>query len=164
MTTHPNAALIQSFYDAFARRDHRAMAACYAPDVRFRDPVFPDLVGPRAGAMWHLLCERGKDLRVEASAIAADERTGSAHWEAWYTFSATGRAVHNVIEARFAFAGGLIAHHEDTFDFYRWARQALGAKGALLGWTPLVKRAVRTQAARGLEAFIAKRAASAPAA
>jgi len=162
MTTHPNTALIQSFYDSFARRDHRAMAACYAPDVRFSDPVFPDLAGPRAGAMWHMLCERGKDLRVTASGITADDRTGSAHWEAWYTFSATGRAVHNVIDARFEFGGGLITRHSDAFDFYRWARQALGAKGALLGWTPLVRNAVRKQAARGLEAFIAKRAAPAP--
>jgi len=38
--TDPNAALIQRFYEAFQRSDAEAMAACYAPDVQFSDPVF----------------------------------------------------------------------------------------------------------------------------
>ena len=37
-----------------------------------------------------------------------DDRGGSAHWEAWYTFSATGRKVHNVVEANFEFADGRV--------------------------------------------------------
>ena len=40
---HPNARLLQDFYSAFQRRDAAAMAACYHPDVHFRDEVF-DLV------------------------------------------------------------------------------------------------------------------------
>lgn len=36
---------------------------------------------------------------------------------------------------------------------WRWARQALGTKGLLLGWTPLLKNAVRAQARKGLKAF-----------
>ncbi|TFG45335.1 MAG: DUF4440 domain-containing protein, partial [Gemmatimonadales bacterium] len=43
--------------------------------------------------------------------------------------------------------------HTDAFDLYRWARQALGVKGVLLGWAPPVQRAVRAQAARALETF-----------
>ena len=38
-----NSALIDRFYEAFGRRDHETMAACYAPDARFSDPVFQDL-------------------------------------------------------------------------------------------------------------------------
>ena len=147
---------MRAFYDAFARRDHAAMAACYAPDATFRDPVFGELAGWRIGAMWRMLCERATDLEVDASDITADAATGSAHWEARYTFSATGRKVHNVIEASFEFEGGLIHRHLDRFDLYAWARQALGLKGLLLGWTPPVQRAIRSQASRGLEAFIAK--------
>jgi hypothetical protein len=135
------------------------MAACYHPDVSFSDPVFPDLKGSRAGAMWHMLCERGKDLRLEFSQVQADDQRGSAHWEAWYTFSATGRSVHNVIDAEFTFRDGLILTHRDRFDLWRWSRQALGAKGALLGWTPLVKNAVQKQADKGLAAFVQKRGA-----
>lgn len=153
---HPNAELINRFYEAFARRDGAAMAACYHPAVHFSDPVFPDLNGPAAGAMWRMLTERGKDLRIEHRDVQADDVAGSAHWEAWYTFSATGRAVHNVIDARFAFKDGLIVNHEDSFDFYRWSRQALGATGLLLGWTPMVKGKVRGQAAAGLAKFMEK--------
>lgn len=146
--------LIRAFYDALQRRDHRVMAASYTPDAHFADPVFPDLRGARVGAMWRMLCERAIDLRVEATNIRADSAAGSAHVEAWYTFTATGRPVHNVIEASFAFQDGRILRHTDTFDLWRWTRQALGPKGVLLGWTPPVQRAVRRQAARGLDAFI----------
>ncbi len=57
------------------------MAACYAPDARFSDPVF-DLAGGEVGAMWSMLCERGRDLRVEWRDVRADDASGAAHWEA----------------------------------------------------------------------------------
>jgi ketosteroid isomerase-like protein len=150
------AEVIRRFYAAFQRRDHAAMAPCYAPDATFSDPVFPALRGPAVGAMWRMLCERGTDLRIEASGIEADAVRGHAHWEAWYTFSATGRPVHNIISASFVFRDGLIQSHTDSFDLYRWARQALGLKGVLLGWAPPVQGAIRAQAARALDAFIRK--------
>ena len=61
---HANAALIEHFYAAFARRDAAAMAACYAPDAHFRDPIF-DVEGRDVSAMWTMLCERGRDLAIE---------------------------------------------------------------------------------------------------
>lgn len=145
-----NEATLKRFYEAFQQRDAATMAACYAPDVQFSDPVFTDLRGAQAGLMWKMLCERGKDLRLEFSDVRADDTSGSAHWEAWYTFSATGRPVHNVIDATFAFRDGKIARHVDRFDLYRWSRQALGAPGLLLGWTPLLQNKVRAMAAKGL--------------
>lgn len=151
---HSHAELVRGFYAAFQRRDHAAMAACYTSDATFSDPVFRDLRGPRVGAMWRMLCERATDLRIEASGIEASGERGSAHWEAWYTFTATGRPVHNRIEAAFHFRDGRIAQHTDAFDLSAWARQALGMKGLLLGWTPLVQNAIRAQATRGLDAFI----------
>jgi len=152
---HPNAQLIDRFYAAFARRDAAAMAACYAPDAMFRDPAF-DLAAGEVGAMWAMLCARGKDLTLEWRDVRADDRTGSAHWEPRYTFSATGRPVHNVIDAEFTFRDGRIATHVDRFDLWRWSRMALGTKGVLLGWSPLVRNAVRRQARRGLDAWIAR--------
>jgi ketosteroid isomerase-like protein len=152
---HPNARLIESFYNAFARRDGRAMATCYGANATFADPVF-DLRGAEIGAMWTMLCERGADLRIEARDIAADDHAGRAHWEAWYTFSASGRPVHNEIDAAFAFSEGMIASHRDVFDLWRWSRMALGKKGVLLGWTPLVRKAIRKQARKSLDAWIAR--------
>ena len=153
---------IRAFYEAFQRRDAAAMGRCYTADVVFSDPVFTHLVGDQARGMWTMLCERGKDLRVEFSEVAADAASGRAHWEAWYTFSATGRAVHNVIEARFRFRDGLIAEHTDSFSLARWSAQALGVKGVLLGWAPPVQNAIRKQAAKGLEQFMARRGSASP--
>ena len=145
-----NEATIRRFYEAFQKRDAATMAACYGPDVRFSDPVFTDLRGPQAGLMWKMLCERGKDLKLEFRDVRAAADAGGAHWEAWYTFSATGRKVHNVIDATFTFRDGRIVTHTDRFDLYRWSRQALGPAGVLLGWTPLLQNKVRAMAAKGL--------------
>src|SRR6516225_9743680 len=122
---HPNAALIARFYDALGRRDAAGVAK-----------------------MWTMLCARGKDLTVVASDIAADAETGRAHWVATYTFSATGRRVVNRIDAKFTFRGGRIVRHEDRFDLREWLRQALGFRGALLGWLPAVQNAARARAAK----------------
>ena len=153
---HPNAQLIHRFYAAFQRRDAPAMAACYGPRCTFQDPVFGPLDQSRAAAMWRMLCERATDLDLTVSDVTADDARGSARWEARYTFAATGRHVINRILARFEFSSGHMHRHVDEFDLYAWARQALGLKGVLLGWAPPVQRAIRSQAARGLEAYIKK--------
>lgn len=144
---------IERLYGAFARRDGDAMASCYAADTRFSDPVFPDLRGERAGAMWCMLTAQASDLKVEL--VEHDDR--SARWRAHYTFSQTGRAVVNDVHATFRFTqDGLISEHRDEFDFHRWASQALGATGLLLGWTPFVRAAVRRRAADSLEKYMAR--------
>lgn len=146
--------LVDTFYAAFSRRDGAAMAARYAADARFFDPVFTSLQGAEVGAMWRMLCERAHDLRLEWRDVreTAPGRV-QAHWEAWYTFGATGRPVHNVIDAVFVVSDGRIAEHTDRFGFWRWSRQALGPAGWLLGWTPPLRAKVRSQAARGLAAW-----------
>jgi ketosteroid isomerase-like protein len=156
--------MIGRFYAALGRRDAATMIACYHPDANFSDPVFPRLDRAGVAAMWGMLCARGKDLAVDASAIAADDATGQAHWVATYTFAATGRRVVNRIDARFVFRDGLILEHEDRFDLQRWMRQALGWKGLLLGWLPAARRGVQAQAARALDTWRVQRAPAPPAA
>ena len=150
-----NRQLIERFYDAFRRRDGDAMAACYAPGARFSDPVFRDLRGEEPGAMWRMLTSRAEDLQIELVECDAGDDAGSARWLADYTFTQTGRPVHNDVRARFRFADGLIAEHEDSFGLHAWARQALGPSGLLLGWTPLIQGAVRKRARAGLDEFMA---------
>ncbi len=154
MAAHPNKLLIERFYAAFDAGQGSTMQACYAPDVQFSDPVFTDLRGPRAGAMWRMLTDAPGELRVELLEHEAEEASGSAHWRARYTFSETGRPVVNDIHASFLFKDGLIVEHRDRFSFYAWARQALGATGLVLGWTPIVRSAVRRKAASMLEEYI----------
>ncbi|MCB9676935.1 MAG: nuclear transport factor 2 family protein [Alphaproteobacteria bacterium] len=153
---HDHEALITRFYTAFQNRDGDAMAACYHPDATFSDPVFPALSGREPGAMWRMLTSRAEDLVVRFGEVKADDTTGSAHWDADYTFSATGRFVRNSIDAKFTFRDGLIATHVDDFDFWRWSRQALGVPGVLLGWSGFLKGKVRGQAAEQLGKFVAK--------
>ena len=152
---------IETFYAAFARLDGAAMAACYAEDARFDDEAF-SLAGRREiGGMWSMLCDavkaKGRDVwKLDVSAITDN----SAHWEAHYRFSATGRMVHNIIEAKFEFnQAGLITRHRDSFDFWRWSRQALGAPGMLLGWSPFLRGKVRAQAAANLKKSLAQKVA-----
>jgi ketosteroid isomerase-like protein len=159
---HLNAELIVRFYTAFNALDGAAMAACYAPDIHFSDPVFEDLHGPEAGAMWVMLTGRATDLTIELAAHEAHEERGSAHWLADYTFATTGRRVHNDVHAEFTFHDGLIHTHHDRFSFYGWARQALGPVGLALGWTPMVQGKVRRQAREGLDAALAAPAPAAP--
>jgi ketosteroid isomerase-like protein len=155
--------LITHLYAAFARLDADAMQACYAADASFDDPAFSLRGAARIGAMWRMLAEgvkaerarSGRDVwQLDVSGIEADGTAGRAHWEARYCFSATGRLVHNVIDARFGFRDGLIATHRDSFDFWRWSRQALGTPGLLLGWSPMLRNKVRARAAGNLAAFM----------
>jgi hypothetical protein len=155
---HPNAALIERFYSAFAKLDTAPMAACYAPNAHFADEVFTLDGRDAIMSMWIMLCEATRkkgmaDWALEFSAIDANDTTGTARWDAHYRFSATGRLVHNIITAKFTFADGLIVDHHDSFDFWRWSRQALGAPGLVLGWSPMLRNKVRAQAARSLAAF-----------
>ena len=152
--TNAHEQLIERFYRAFNEGDGETMAACYAPDAHFSDPVFPDLRGSRPGAMWRMLASGPGDVRVELLEHEADGAGGRAHWRARYTFTETGRPVVNDIRASFRFRDGLIVEHNDQFSFHRWARQALGPVGLLLGWTPLLHSAVRRKAAARLEKFV----------
>lgn len=153
-----NIDLINAFYSAFQKRDSEAMNACYHPDIEFSDAVFVDLKGAEAKAMWQMLCERGTDLRIEFSDVQADETTGQAHWEAWYTFSKTGQKVHNIIDAKFRFQDGKIIEHRDSFSFKRWSAQALGVTGKLLGWTPFLQKKVQQQSRAMLDKYMQKSA------
>lgn len=154
-----NKETIRRLYDGLDRADGEVMAACYAADATFSDPVFPDLRGEQVGNMWRMLTSRSTDLSVELPEHDADETTGSAHWIATYTFR-TGRHVVNDIRASFRFnAAGLIVEHRDSFDLWKWSRQALGPIGLVLGWSPIVRNKIRGEAGEGLEQFSAEREA-----
>ncbi|MBO9515345.1 MAG: nuclear transport factor 2 family protein [Variovorax sp.] len=155
-------ATIHRLYGAFAQLDADTMASCYAAGATFDDEAF-SLRGTREiGGMWKMLCggTRAKGAAVWKLSwrdVRADAASGSAHWDAHYLFSATGRVVDNAIDSRFTFTPeGLIATQHDRFDFWRWSRQALGTPGLLLGWSPMLRNKVRATAAANLAAFLAR--------
>lgn len=160
--SHANAELLKKFYSAFAVLDAETMASCYHENAGFEDPAFSLHGKKEVVGMWTMLCttvkEKGRDVwQFEFSGISADDLQGKVHWEPRYRFSATGRMVHNIIDAEFRFKDGLIISHKDHFDFWRWSKQALGTPGAFLGWSSFLKKKVRRQAAVNLAAFMAKR-------
>jgi ketosteroid isomerase-like protein len=145
-----NRKIIEEFFAAFGRRDAEGMVRHYHPELTFEDPVFGQLSHAQAANMWKMLCARGKDLTIRLVESDATSTNGHAVWEAQYTFSKTGKLVNNKVRSEFGFRDGLIVHQKDDFDFWRWASMALGTRGRLLGWTPLVKNAVRKEAKRSL--------------
>ncbi len=151
--------VVERLYRCFAARDGDGMAACYADDATFADPVFPALDGPGVRAMWRMLTGRATDLAVSLDGLEVDGERATARWTARYTFTGTGRAVVNRVTSELTVASGRITRQRDSFGFHRWARQALGTMGLLLGWTPFVRNKVRRTAAANLAAYRAKPAA-----
>ncbi len=150
------AAVVDRFYQAFARRDAAGMAACYHPQATFVDPAFGPLDRPAVCAMWAMLLGRSADLAVTHQVLSEAGSTVMTRWEACYTFTRTGRPVHNRIEATFTIEDNLIRSHQDRFGFWAWARQAFGPIGLLLGWTPWFHAKVQAEALRALAAYQAK--------
>lgn len=157
-----NTDTIKRFYSAFAKRDPVTMAECYDESAVFSDEVF-ELSGKReVVGMWTMLLsvpqQPGAEVwKLEFSNVLANGNDGQAHWDATYRFSATGRMVLNRIDARFRFNdAGLIVEHRDSFDFWRWSRQALGLPGLLLGWTSFLRKKIRAGARANLDNFLAK--------
>jgi SnoaL-like domain len=148
--------LIEKFYFSFQQKNWKGMQECYDDNVTFSDPVFQHLKGKEAFAMWHMLITAGKDLTVSFKNIKANDSAGSCDWDAHYSFSRTGRKVHNIIHAEFKIQDGKIIAHRDSFNLWRWSRMALGTSGILLGWSPVVQNKIRTTANSSLTKFIAE--------
>ena len=143
--------LINKFYTAFNELDAETMSSCYHDEVVFDDPAFGELKGESARNMWRMLCQsqKGKDFKVKHSEVT----NNSAYWEAFYTFSKTGRKVHNKIHANFEFKDGLIIRHSDNFDLHKWASQAMGLSGLLIGWSGFFQKKLQKQTNRLLHKF-----------
>lgn len=151
-----NQDVIIKFYQAFQQRDWKTMQSCYHLEARFSDAAFPNLTCQEVKAMWHMLCENAQHFSLQFSEVASHGDQGQCRWDARYTFSRSGRHVHNIIHAHFDFKDGLIIQHQDAFNFWRWSSMALGFTGLLLGWTPLVKGKVQAKARRSLLKFISE--------
>ncbi len=152
-----NEQIIRKFYEAFARSDAEAMISYYHEDIKFSDPAFQNLSGDEAKNMWRMLIERGRgNIKIEFSDVTANDKTGSANWIADYPFSKTGRNVHNEIHAEFEFKDGKIIRHTDTFNLWKWSKQALGLPGMLLGWSSLLQNKIRQNALDSLREYSEK--------
>ncbi len=153
-----NVELITTFYQSFAKADAEGMVACYHDNIQFQDPAFGVLKDEDAKNMWRMLIGRNKgNIHITFSNVQANENSGNSNWRAEYTFSATGRKVINIISAQFEFKDGQIIKHTDSFDIYKWSRQALGLKGYLLGWTTFMQHKIQQQSNSLLKKYTASK-------
>jgi ketosteroid isomerase-like protein len=148
-------ALVRRWFDALARLDGEALAACYHPSASFSDPLFPDLRGARVGWRWRLLARGATDMRVSYDILGGDERKALVRWRARWRLAGSGRAVANEVESTFTFWDGRIVRQVDAFDFWRWSRSSLGPAGWLLGWIPALRRAAGRRALQQLDRLAA---------
>jgi ketosteroid isomerase-like protein len=151
-----SAQVARAFYDAFKQKDFRTMQGLYADNATFSDPAFVGLNAQQVRAMWEMLISRGKDLQLTYQILEEKGNQVKTEWIATYTFSQTGRKVVNKIVADMTIENGLIVKHIDTFSFHKWASQALGTVGVLLGWTGFLRKKVQTKAKQGLDIFMQK--------
>ena len=152
-----NEQIIRQFYESFARNDADAMIACYHDEIEFSDPAFGLLKDADAKNMWRMLVERAKgNIKIEFANVNAAAEKGAADWTADYLFSKTNRQVHNEIHAEFEFKDGKIIRHTDTFDIWKWSKQALGLPGMLLGWSSFMQNKIRQNALQSLRAYSKK--------
>ena len=150
-----NTAIIELFYSAFQKKDHRSMNALYSEDIVFSDPVFGLLRGDEVRAMWQMLCTNAQDLSLAWSdIIEIDEEYATCKWVASYTFSKTNRKVENHIKAFMRFKDGKIIEHSDAFKLSKWASQALGWKGVFFGWSGFVQKGIQKKARARLVKFM----------
>jgi ketosteroid isomerase-like protein len=146
--------ITKQFYKAFEQLDAMVMTACYHDEIVFEDPAFGRLEGDRARAMWTMLCQNAKDLEVQYEILEEDDRKASVKWEAVYTFDKTGRKVHNIVVADLTLEDGKIIQHTDRFKLWKWAGQAMGLSGHILGGTTFFKKRLQQQTNRLLDKFI----------
>lgn len=149
-----NEKLITAFYDSFRKGDYQGMQKLYSDKAVFSDPVFRNLNAVEVRAMWEMLIKRGRDLFVTFGMAKSVGEEVTVEWQATYTFTPTRRKVINRIHAIFKFEEGKIISHTDRFGFHRWAHQAFGVTGLLLGWTGFFKSNVRRNARRSLDIFL----------
>jgi len=141
------------FYEAFMVRDFYTMGLLYANHATFSDPVFPRLTAQGARLMWQMLLSEAEDLEVGVKILEDSADRARVDWTARYTFTPTKRVVVNRVHTKMVLAAGKIVQQVDDFSFWRWSGQALGWKGWLLGFTPLVRDKVQHQAAKSLKEF-----------
>lgn len=140
-----------AYYEA---RNVEQLREVYGRDVVFQDPVF----GRHEG--WRALARRLFEMTNPTVQITT-EKTGSdsVKWVAKYEFGASNRPVENHGTARATLdQHGKIATHTDDFDTKKWAKQALGFPGTVLGLLPksLRNMVLHQVASKAVDDFVAR--------
>lgn len=154
--SNPVEKVANNFYSAFQQKNANGMIECYHQDLQFEDPAFGKLSYAQTCGMWKMLCESAKDLSIEYSILKSEDNYVEVRWIAEYSFSKTGKFVHNEIIAQLMFRDGKIIQHTDNFDLFKWAKQAMGLQGWLIGSTPFFRKKLQQQTNYQLAKYMQK--------
>jgi hypothetical protein len=154
--SNPVEKVANNFYLAFQLKNANRMIECYHQELQFEDPAFGKLSYAQACGMWKMLCESAKDLSIEYSILKSEDNYVEVRWIAEYSFSKTGKFVHNEIIAQLTFKDGKIIQHTDNFDLFKWAKQAMGLQGWLIGSTPFFRKKLQQQTNYQLAKYMQK--------
>jgi ketosteroid isomerase-like protein len=123
----------RAFYDAFSSHDGMdTLEKLYAPDVKWKDPIFH--FDDRAGTMgmWRILNTAAKNRTVTYRIVSAEGDTVTVEWLADYEL--LGRKVHNDVTATLVIVNGKIVRHTDDYSWKKWSEQALPLGDAASSW------------------------------
>lgn len=146
--------IIEEFYSSFSKGNYKGMIKLYHKDVEFQDPAFGTLRGKRAMKMWEmLLSNKEASPKVSFTNIKDKKNMVTAEWKAEYLFGPKKRKVTNMVFAEFYFRDGKVIKHCDSFNIWKWSRQALGPVGYLFGWTPFMRSKIQKMANKKLDNY-----------
>ncbi|WP_338985208.1 nuclear transport factor 2 family protein [Spiroplasma endosymbiont of Diplazon laetatorius] len=147
--------VISDFYEAFKQGDSNKMVSLYSPKVTFQDPTFGELNAEEARFMWIMLVSTRADSKFEVN-YTVEEKNGKivVVWKATYLFGPKKRKVVNIVTSKMETEDGLIVKHVDSFNFKRWAKQAVGFSGALFGNATWFRKKVKDGAKGKLKMFM----------
>jgi hypothetical protein len=149
--------IISKLYTAMANGETLTIEECYAPSVKFYDPVFGVLKGNDVSLMWKMLLQsaRGK-IKMNYTIIKSTEYVGSTRLTIVYNFGKNNRKIENIIHSEFHFKDGLIIKQNDDFDIWKWSKQAFGLSGVLFGWTGYMQKKINEKALLSLKKYKSK--------
>ena len=152
-----NNQVIKKFYSSFSEGNSNGMIECYHENVFFQDPAFGILKGDRAKKMWEmLLSQKNTDIKITFDHVTDSGDSGKVNWVAEYSYGKKRRKVINHVSANFKFQDGKIIEHIDTFDLWKWTKQAMGPVGYLLGWSSFMKNKIQKTTNSKLNKYISK--------
>ena len=139
------AAVADRFYDALASNDIATAGQQYAPNATFNDPIFNLSSGADAAKMWTGLFKTAHLEKMTHDAPVVNGNDVTVAWHADYVVN--GNKVHNDAVAHMTVVNGQIVSHQDTWDWQKWASQALApAPGWLLSLgKPVLNAVIRAQ-------------------
>ncbi|WP_368487129.1 nuclear transport factor 2 family protein [Spiroplasma sp. DGKH1] len=126
--------IMNKFYTAFANADWKTMNDLYDRNVVFNDEIFTDLNYEYVTAMWESLISNKENNKMKVKYELKEENDDVyVVWTASYLFGPKRRQVINIVTSNMEIKNDKIIKHNDSFNFKKWASQALGMPGKLFG-------------------------------